>query len=492
MSAGLSVASYALDGSMSARLHANAMKTEKTGNLRGAIDLEQQAVRQSPGNCLHRGELARLLWGIGYVDRAQQECREALKLEPGNAKCRFNLAVMLQTIGDPKAAIVEYEKVLKDNPGNLQARLGLLQSLSLAGRAQDAVNQLDLIAPQAKRNPQVLPDVADTAIKIAQPHRAKEMLRGVAATADARALNLLYLAAANDGDDELALSIQKKVLDSAPKDRRVYLIAAQLAQKKAEIRLQEQILAGAMQSVKADGDLYVQLAGMFTSNFEKAKAAGDEKNAQAWLDLADKALTFAEEMHVNAWRYRFAHAGVLALKGKHKEAADIINELARKEPKNELILYCRGRLRAQSNNPALTAKRNLKSLLGETGKVGASSNAADDTIILACSRAYFEKLGCGCHTGVLEFKWKRTGGVLFAKVISEHPAVALIVHQLGDADGYKGRIISAAATINERVARVETETVKGLGALSLNVATSEAQEEPPLIARLAPPELQRL
>lgn len=479
---------------MSAKLHANAMKAEKTGNLRGSIELEQQAVRQSPANSLYRGELARLFWGIGYVDRAQKECREALKLEPNNAKCRFNLAVMLQTTGDAKAAIVEYEKVLKGNPGNLQARLGLLQSLSLAGRSQDAVNQLDLIAPQAKRNPQSLLDVADTAIKIAQPHRAKEMLRGVAATGGARALNLLYLAAAKDGDDELALSIQKKVLDSAPKDRRVYLIAAQLAQKKAELALQEQIqiLTGAMQSVKGDGELYVQLAGMFTSNFEKARAAGDEKNAQAWLDLADKALTFAEEMHANAWRYRFAHAGVFALKGKHKEAADIIDELARQEPKNVLISYCRGQLRAYSNNPAAAAKRNLKSLWGETGKAGASSNAADDSIVLACSRAYFDKLGCGCHTGVLEVKWKRTGGVLFAKVISEHPAVALIVHQLGDTEGYKGRIISAAQTINERVVRVETETVKGLGALSLNVATSEAQEEPPLIARLAPPELQRL
>ncbi len=479
---------------MAAKLHANAMKTEKTGNLRGAIELEQQAVRQSPGNSLYRGELARLFWEIGYVDRAQKECREALKLEPGNAKCRFNLAVMLQTTGDAKAAIIEYEKVLKGSPGNLQARLGLLQSLSLAGRSQEAVNQLDLLAPQAKRNPLALLDVADTAIKIAQPHRAKEMLRGVASTGDARALNLLYLAAAKDGDEPLALSIQKKVLDSAPKDRRVYLIAAQLAQKKAELALQEQtqILTGAMQSVKADGELYVQLAGMFTSNFEKARAAGDEKNAQAWLDLADKALTFAEEMHVNAWRYRFAHAGVFALKGKHKEAADIIDELARKESKNELLSYCRGQLRAHSNNPAAAAKRNLKSLWGEIGKTGASSNAADDSIILACSRAYFEKLGCGCHTGVLEFKWKRTGGVLFAKVISEHPAVALIVHQLGDTDGYKGRIISAAQTINERVVKVETETVKGLGALSLNVATSEAQEEPPLIARLAPPELQRL
>lgn len=449
-------------------------------------------MRESPGNFFYRGELARLLWAMGYVDRAQKECREALKLAPDNAKCRLNLAVMLQTMGDPKTAIVEYEKVLKLNPGNLQARLGLLQSLSLAGRSQDAVNQLDRLARDGKRQPVTLLDVADTAIKIDQPHRAKEMLRDAAAAGSPRALQLLYLAAAKDGDEQLALSIQKKVLDGAPKDRRVYLIAAQLAQGKGGVWLQEQILNMAMKSVKSDGDLYVQMAGMFTQNFTQSRAAGDEKDAQAWLDLADKALTFAEEMNVKAWRYRFAHAGVFALKGKHKEAADIIDELARQEPKNELISYCRGHLRTHSNNPAAMAKRNLKTLLGETDKTGASPSAAADTITLACSRAYFDKLGCGCHTGVLEFKWKRSGGVLYAKVISEHPAVALIVHQLGDIEGFKGRIISAAATINEHVSKVETETVKGLGALSLSVAAPEAQEEPPLMARLVPPELQRL
>ena len=318
------------------------------------------------------------------------------------------------------------------------------------------------------------------------------MLRGVVATGNARGLNLLYLAAAKDGDEQLALSIQKKVLDSAPKDRRVYLIAAQMADGKGGVWLEEQILAETMKSVKSDVELYVQLAGMFTSHFQEARTAGDEKNAQAWLDLADKSLTFAEGVHMKAWRYRFAHAGVFALQGKHKEAAGIINELALQEPKNELISYCRGHLRAYSNNPAAAARRNLKSLLGETGKTGSSSTGGDNSITLACSRAYFEKLGCGCHTGVLEVKWNRSPGVLFAKVISEHPPVGLIVHQLGDIEGFKGRIISQAATINERVSRVETETVKGLGALSLNVAAPESQEEPPLIARLVPPELQRL
>ncbi len=465
---------------------------EKTGNLRAAIDVEQQAMRQAPANFFYRGELARLLWQIGFVDRAQKECRDALKMAPDNAKCRFNLAVMLQTVGDPKAAIVEYEKVLKANPGDIQARLGLLQSLSLAGRSQEAVMQLDLLAQQGKRNPLAMLEVADTAIKIDQPHRAKAMLRDAAASGNVRAMQLLYLAAARDGDEPLALSIQKKVLDSAPKDRRVYVIAAQLASGKGGIWLQEQILSEAMKSVKNDGDLYAQLAGMFTDNFQQARSSGYEKNAQAWLDLADKALSFAEEIHVKAWRFRFAHAGIYALKGKHKEAAEIIDELARQEPKNELLSYCRGHLRAQNNNPAATAKRNFKSLWGETTAAGASSRAAADSITLACSRAYIDKLGCGCHTGVLEFKWKRSGGVLFAKVISEHPAVGLIIHQMGDIEGFKGRIISAAASINERVTKVETETVKGLGALSLNVAAPEAQEEPPLMARLIPPELQRL
>ncbi len=198
--------------------------------------------------------------------------------------------------------------------------------------------------------------MADTAIKIDQPHRAKEMLRDAAATGNARALQLLYLAAAKDGDEQLALSIQKKGLGQCTKGPPRLSHCCPVSPGKGGVWLQEQILNVSMKSVKSDGDLYVQMAGMFTQNFKQARASGDEKDAQAWLDLADKALTFAEEMNVKAWRYRFAHAGVFALKGKHKEASDIIDELARQEPKNELISYCRGHLRTHSNNPAAMAK----------------------------------------------------------------------------------------------------------------------------------------
>lgn len=475
-----------------ARLHANALKIEKAGNVRGALEFEQQAMHLAPSNVLYHGEFARLLWEAGFVERAIREIKEAIKLDPASPKLRFNLAVMLQTSGDPKSAIAEYEKLLKTNGNDFQARLGYLQSLALAGRSQDAVNQLDVLALQAKKNQSILIEVADTAIKINQPHRAKEMLRDQVNMGSPRALSLLYVAAAEDNDEKLALSVQKKVLESAPKDARIYIIAAKLADGKGGILLQEQILNQAMKSVRNDGDMYAQMAGIFMRNFAQSRSSGDEKTAQSWLSLSEKALVFAEEIHVKAWRYRFAHAGVLALQGKQKEAADMIDALAHQEPKNELVLYCRGRLRAFANNPAATAKRNLKSLFGDAERTGVSAGAVDDAITLACSRAYLDKLGCGCHTAVLEFKWKHSGGVLYSKVISEHPAVGLIVHKLGDQDGFKGRIISAAASINERVVKVETETVKGLGALAMSVVTPEAQEEPPLMARLTPLELQRL
>ncbi|MBX9949237.1 MAG: hypothetical protein K2Y39_08740 [Candidatus Obscuribacterales bacterium] len=474
------------------RLHASAAKAEKAGNIVAAKDFEQQAAHLSPLNVVYRGEFARLLWEAGFAERAILECKQALKLDPELLKLRFNLAVMLQATGDPKSAIAEYEKVLKSNANDVHARLGYVQSLALSGRSQEAVNQLDLLSAQSKKIPQILIEAADTAIQIDQSHRAKEMLRDPAASGVARAASLLYVAAANDNDAKLALSFQKKVLESAPKDARIYLIAARLAESKGGLALEEQILNQAMKSVRNEGDLYAQLAGIFLRKYYQARTSADETNAQAWLSLAQKALSFAEEIHVKAWRYRFAHAGVLSLQGKQKEAAEMIDALAHQEPKNELILYCRGRLRAYSNNPAAAARRNLKSLFSDADQAAASSALVDDGIILACSRAHFEKLGCGCHTAVLELKWKRSGGVLYAKIISEHPAVGLIVHQMGDTEGFKGRIISAASSINERVTKVETETVKGLGALAMNVVAPEAQELPPLMARLHPPELQRL
>lgn len=482
-------AASAGDNPLSEKIHTKALNAEKAGNLRMALELEQQASRQSPTNITYRGELARLLWEVGFIDRGMQECREALKLAPDNLKCRFNLAVMLQLFGDPKASIAEYEKVLKKAPGNLQARLGYMQALSLAGKMQEAVDQIDLLKTQGKGDPALMIEVADAAIKIDQPRRAKEILRDFAGSTTTRALTLLYVAAAKDGDNKLARSIQKKVLDSGSKDSRVYSIAAKLADGSDGFQQMEQILEKAMKSVNSDGELYIQLAGIFTRQSLQSRLSSNEKNAQAWLGLADKALTFAESIHSKAWRYRFAHAGVFDLQGKRKDAIAVIDQLAKQEPKNELINYCRKRLRAYENNPAAAAKRGIKNLLGDgSGSLDDSAQALN----VACSRAYFDKFGCGCHTAVLELKWKRSGGVLYAKVVSEQPAVALIVHELGDANGYKGRIISVAASTNEHVTKVESEAVKGLGALSMNVAAPEEQAEAPLMSRLNPPGLQRL
>lgn len=480
--------------------HARAMNAEKSGDLRKAVELEQQAVHLAPNNEIFRGELSRLLWNLGFVDKAMSECSEALKSNPANWKNRFNLAVMLQSTGDTKAAISEYEKVLKSNSSStappplsiLQARLGLLQSFALSGKSQEAVNQIDALAAEKKRFPEFMIDVADTAIKINQPRRAKNVLRDFAASSNMRAISLLYLAAARSDDEKLAVSIQKKVLDAGPKDPRIYFIAARLADDKGDIAAQEQILEHAMKAIRNDGNLYLRLAGLHMARFEQCRAAGDEKTAQAWLGLADKTLDFAEGLQVKGWICRFAHAGVYALQGRHNEAASIIEELAKREPKNELILYCRGRMRGSGNNPAAAAKRQLQNLFKESSESAGASKPQAESIELACSRAHFANLSCGCHTGVLEFKWKRSGGVLFAKIISERPAVGLIVHQLGDLAGYKSRIISAAASLNERLSRVETKTVKGLGALSMCVADPEAQAEPPLSVQLSPPELQRL
>lgn len=493
-SAYFSTAFGAAENPAAARFHTQAKNAERLGNLRAAMECEQQASGLAPQNALYMGEWARLLWESGFAEKAIRVCRAAQKLDPESSRLRFNSAVMLQSTGDPKSAIIDYEKVLKNNSADMQARLGYAQSLALAGRSQDAVSQLDILAGQAKKFPVLLTEVADTALNVDQPRRAKEMLKDLVSTGNARVLSLLYLSATRDKDEKLALSIQRRVMDSAPKDARIYFAAADYlhGNGKDDYSVAEQILAQAMKSVRNDGDLYAHLAGVFLQNFAQSKTASNQSGASRWLTLAEKALAFAEEIHVKAWRYRFAHAGVLSLQGRSVEAAEAIEELARREPKNELIQYCRGRFRSLTNNPAAAARRNLKTLMGEKQRTAVSSDPADDGIILACSRAYFEKLGCGCHTAVLELKWKRSGGVLYAKVISEQPAVGLIVHQMGDPEGFKGRIISAAASINERVMRVETETVKGLGALAINVVAPEAPEQPPLLARLHAPELQKL
>lgn len=419
--------------------------------------------------------------------------RIALKLSPDNLKYRFNFAVMLQSTADATASVKEYEKVLAANPRNLQARLGLVQALALAGRSLDAVKNLDQLKVLGKNDQELTIAAADTAIKIQLPKRAIEILRNSSfPPTDPRINQLLYLAASKDGDQKTASSIERKVIDSKPADSEIYQYAARGQSFSQKVNDARWLLEKAHQAVPHNGDLFLQLAGIYIRRAILLKSENNIEEFSLWTGLADGALQYAIEARRSEWKYLFAQAGVRELSGKRREALALLDEIVSKHPKNELVIYCRNRLKNSSVNVAAAARRNFKSMIGAS--VAAPDDLASEPIVVACARAEFKKLDCGCHTGVMEVKWRRIPGVLYARLVTDHPPVAVIVHHpsADNGESYKSRIISASETLGEHVLSVKDEIVRGLPALSMQVCVPDVKEEPPLITRLRAPELQKL
>lgn len=476
-----------------ATLHEKALAAQKNAKIREALEFEKQAATLVPGNSVYHAQLALYMWDVGFLSSACEQMRIALKLSPDNLKYRFNFAVMLQMTADASASVKEYEKILLAEPRNLWARLGLVQALALAGRSIEAVKNLDQLKVLGRNDLELTIAAADTAIKIQQPRRAIEMLKNsVLSESDIRAQQLLYLAASKAEDSKIASAIERKVIESKPTDGEIFQYAARgqsFSQKSTDAKW---LLEKAHQAVPHNGDLFLQLAGIYIRHAIQLKSENNMAEFSLWTGLADGALQYAVEARKSEWKYLFAQAGVRDLAGKRKEAVALLDEIVYKFPKNDLAIYCRNRLKNSSANVAAFARRNFKTMLGATTNV--SEVGANEPIVLACARAEFKKLDCGCHTAVMEVKWKRIPGVLYARLVSDRPPVAVIVHYatIDGGESYKSRIISASASLNEQVLSMKDEIVRGLPALSMQVCVPDVKEEPPLMTRLRAPELLKL
>lgn len=474
-------------------LHDKALAAEKNTNVRGALELEKQATLLAPANALYHAQLALYMWDVGFFSSACEQMRIALKLSPENCKYRFNFAVMLQSTADATASVKEYEKVIAADPRNLQAKLGLVQALALAGRSLDAVKNLDQLRVLGRNDPELMIAAADTAIEIQLPKRAIEILKKITfPPTDPRVNQLLYLAASKDGDLKTASSIERKVIESKPTDSEIYQYVARGQSFSQKVSDAKWLLEKAHQAVPHNGDLFLQLGGVYIRRAIQMKAENNRAEFSLWIGLADGALQYAIEARRSEWKYIFAQAGVCELAGKRRESISLMDEIVNKYPKNELVIYCRNRLKNYSVNVAAAARRNFKSIIGVSP--AAPDEGANEPIVVACARAEFKKLGCGCHTAVMEVKWRRIPGVLYARLVTDHPPVAVIVHHPSGDSGeyYKSRIISASETLGEHVLSVKDEIVRGLPALSMQVCMPEVKEEPPLLNRLCAPALQKL
>jgi tetratricopeptide (TPR) repeat protein len=101
-----------------------------SGDLDGAIDASNTAIRLDRNNARAYVNLASALRAARNLPASLAACREAVRLDPGYAVAHYNLAVVLRDSGDVRGAIAEYRRSIELDPRDARAHLNLGAALA--------------------------------------------------------------------------------------------------------------------------------------------------------------------------------------------------------------------------------------------------------------------------------------------------------------------------------------------------------------------------
>jgi Flp pilus assembly protein TadD len=131
-------------------LLAQAMRLHQAGDLMGAIDAYQAALRLDPNRGDARSNLGAAYVRLGRFQEAIDQYKKALQSAPADLAIQFNLGLAYYKIVELDQAVPLFEHVIAGSPDNLGAVLLLADSLLQLG--EDA-RVIELLEPRAERFP---------------------------------------------------------------------------------------------------------------------------------------------------------------------------------------------------------------------------------------------------------------------------------------------------------------------------------------------------
>lgn len=123
---------------------ARGVSLHQAGDVIGAIDAYEQALRLTPWRLDARSNMGAALARLGRFEEAIGHYREALETDPGQVGIRFNLGLALYKTGAVEAAAAEFGQVLDRDPSQRPALL-LLADCEL--RMGNDARVVELLSP---------------------------------------------------------------------------------------------------------------------------------------------------------------------------------------------------------------------------------------------------------------------------------------------------------------------------------------------------------
>ncbi|MFJ7883084.1 cellulose synthase subunit BcsC-related outer membrane protein [Pseudomonas sp. NPDC096917] len=356
-----------------------AKNAARTGDLKGAIAAQQEAVRNDPGNVWTNYDLALYYLQAKTPDKARQTMGDLLRANPQSAEALYANALLSSQLGDWSAAQSTLDRI------PFSQRTAPMQQLANEAQVQSLVSQASVLAKQGDRaqaltllrraelaangKPQSMGMLASAYVDAGYPDHALSMLRNAIAQSSNPPMSLRLAYAGlllKTGDDvqvnQLLHELQSQPLTAA--DQRTYdevlflytVRQADVLREKGDLVAAYDTLAPALAQRPNDPLANGALARMYLANGDSAKAialykpllrnapndpqlqigmaqalskAGDKSGA---ADAADKAL----ELAPNDAQILASAAGIFRAQGKNAKAQDLYSRaLALQAPVNK-------------------------------------------------------------------------------------------------------------------------------------------------------------
>lgn len=309
----------------------------------------KKLVQKNPTNALLHLDLARGYYGLGQVDNALGESREALRQDSKLLAASLLSAKINADRGEWGTALDQTQDVLSAQPGNVEARLIHAQALLGSGQADKARAELEAVVASAPKLNDAHLQLATLYIQQKEVEKAKAQFEKVWASTppDYRGFVGLQGIKMSQGKVDEAISAMRDLVQKDPKNEG---LRSELATFEAN---------GAARTQKSDPAGSKQLAQSAVDNLQELLKTSP-KDEGTWIRLGtlqrmeqqnDAALaSFQKATELNP-RNAVAYLNyglLLEAVGKKKEASDAYNRVLGIDPRNTLALNNLAFLNAES------------------------------------------------------------------------------------------------------------------------------------------------
>ena len=332
--------------------HLSAQIWERRNEFQKAFAAYAKAVELAPDHLAAKARMGRYYLFGGAREKARQTADEILAADPGNPD-GLTLSAALLAEKDPKAAAAEARAVLEAHPGHADAS-ALLASLLARGQDRDAAAKV--LSGAVERNP------ADAGLRLALASLFEQEKRYPEAEAQLRKLveqtpkrleyrsALAGLLVRAKQPDKAEAVLREAAKADVGDDRHVIALVEYIAATR-DFNAAERELRGFIEARPRAYDLRFALAGMYLN----ARRADDAIGVYREVIAADKA-------GAKGIQARGALARTLAAENRPEEAAALIAEVLKENPRDNTALMLRAQQSLQRGDN-LAAIADLRAVL---------------------------------------------------------------------------------------------------------------------------------